>query len=42
MNIFELIILIMVIAAFILGVVGVIIEKVRTGKSWIGQGFGRK
>lgn len=42
MNIFEIIAWIILGSGFIIGVIGVIIEKIRTGKSWIGQGFGRK
>ncbi len=26
----------------LIGIIGVIVEKIRTGKSWIGQGYGRK
>ena len=42
MKIIEIVILICIIVFFIIGVVGVIVEKIKTGKDWIGQGFGRK
>lgn len=45
MNIIDLLTIIMgilVIVSFILGVIGVMINKKRNGSSWIGQGYGRK
>lgn len=42
MKIFEIISCIFLLLCLIVGVIGVIIEKIRTGKDWIGQGFGRK
>lgn len=42
MTIIEIILGILILLALILGVIGVIIEKIRSGKNWIGQGYGRK
>lgn len=42
MNIYEIIGLIIFGGALIAGIIGVIVEKKRTGKRWIGQGFGDK
>ena len=42
MNIYEIIGLIIFGGGLIIGVIGVIVEKIRTGKRWIGQGFGEK
>lgn len=42
MSVFDTIMLIIMIILLIISVVGVIVEKIRTGRSWIGQGFGRK
>lgn len=42
MNIFEIIGAIILGVLFVLSVVGVIIEKIRTGHWWEGQGFGKK
>lgn len=42
MSIIEIIFGILISLAFVLGVIGVIVEKIRSGKSWIGQGYGRK
>ena len=41
MKLIEIIIGIIVIVAFILGIIGVIIEKIRTGNWWNGQGYGK-
>ena len=42
MNILEIVGIIIFGSAFLLGVIGVIVGKIRTGNWWIGQGFGRK
>lgn len=42
MKIVEIIFCIFLLLCFVAGVIGVIIEKIRTGKGWIGQGYGRK
>ena len=40
MNIIEIIFLIFIAICFIAGVIGVIVEKKRTGHSWKGQKYG--
>lgn len=42
MDIIEIIAWIILGGGLIVGVIGVIVEKIRTGKNWVGQGFGRK
>ena len=42
MNIYEIIGLIIFGGALIIGAIGVVVEKRRTGKRWIGQGFSEK
>lgn len=42
MSIIEIIFGILISLEFVLGVIGVIVEKIRSGKSWIGQGYGKK
>lgn len=40
-NICTIIMGVIVAIAFIIGVIGVIVEKKRKGHGWIGQGFGK-
>lgn len=42
MSWYEIIGCIILGGAFLAGVIGVIIERIRSGHGWIGQGFGRK
>ena len=42
MSTFEILGCILFGGALVIGVIGVIVEKIRNGKSWIGQGYGRK
>lgn len=42
MNIFDIIIILLIGIAFFLGIIAVVVEKKRSGRSWIGQGYGRK
>jgi len=42
MNIYEILGLIFLEIPLLIGVIAVIVEKLRSGKSWIGQGYGRK
>ena len=42
MDIFDIIIILLIEIAFFLGIIAVIAEKIRSGRSWIGQGYGRK
>lgn len=41
MNIIEIIFCIICGIGLIAGIIGVIIEKIRTGNSWNGQGYGK-
>ena len=41
-EIIEIIIGIMMLLGLILGTIAVIVEKIKTGRTWIGQGYGRK
>ncbi len=42
MSILEIIGCIILGIFLLIGIIGVIVEKIRTGKSWIGQGYGQK
>lgn len=42
MDIMDIIALVVLGIPLLLGIIGIIIEKKRTGKNWIGQGYGRK
>ena len=42
MSILEILAIIFLGVPLVLGVIGVIILKIKEGKSWIGQGYGRK
>lgn len=42
MSTMEILALIFLGIPLVIGVIGVIIEKIRNGHDWIGQGFGRK
>lgn len=42
MKLYDILGLIFLGIPLIIGVIGVIIERIRKGKRWIGQGFGEK
>ena len=42
MSTMEILALVFLGIPLVIGIIGVIIEKIRTGHDWIGQGFGRK